>query len=104
MTGISEKNFNIVMRVATDKCLDDILKYYDSIEDTDSELSDKTVKRINRAIHLDATKVSRQKWLTALQRIAVAVLITCTISFAAAMSIGAVRAEFWNAIVRWYEN
>lgn len=104
MTGISEKNFNTVMRVATDKCLDDIVKYYDSIEDSDLELSDTTAKRIKRVIRLDATKETRQKWLTALRRVAVAMLIVCTVSFATAMSISAVRAEFWNAIVTWYEN
>ena len=104
MTKISEKNFNTVMHVATDICLDDIVKYYDSIEDTELELSDTTAKRIKRMIRLDATKETRQKWLTALQRVAVVILITCTISFVTAMSIGAVRAEFWNAVVTWYEN
>ena len=39
-----------------------------------------------------------------LKRIAAGFLILCTLSFAAAMSVEAVRTAVWNAIVTWYED
>ena len=39
-----------------------------------------------------------------LKRVAAVVLIACTLSFAAAMSVEAVRTAIWNAIVTWYDD
>ena len=39
-----------------------------------------------------------------LKRVAAVILIACTLSFAAAMSVEAVRTAIWNAIVTWYDD
>ena len=39
-----------------------------------------------------------------LKRVAAVILIVCTLSFAAAMSVEAVRTAIWNAIVTWYDD
>lgn len=38
------------------------------------------------------------------KRVATVILIVCTLSFAAAMSVEAVRTAIWNAIVTWYDD
>ena len=38
------------------------------------------------------------------KRVAAVILIACTLSFAAAMSVEAVRTAIWNAIVTWYDD
>lgn len=38
------------------------------------------------------------------QRVAAAVLVACTLSFAAVMSVEAVRTTLWNTIVRFFED
>lgn len=38
------------------------------------------------------------------KRVAAVILIVCTLSFAAAMSVEAVRTAIWNAIVTWYDD
>ena len=38
------------------------------------------------------------------KRVAAVIMIVCTLSFAAAMSVEAVRTAIWNAIVTWYDD
>ena len=72
------------------------------------ELSQKEKNKIYRRINRERTY--REKHITyrptfeMMKRIAAAVLIVVSLSFAAVMSVEAVRTALWNAIIEWYEN
>lgn len=72
------------------------------------ELSQKEKNKIYRRINRERTY--REKHITyrptfeMIKRIAAAVLIVVSLSFAAVMSVEAVRTALWNAITEWYEN
>lgn len=104
MERISEENFNLLLRLATNQSMDADMELFDSLDTSDITFNEKAEKRILRAIRHDNTEAVRKKWLNAIQRVAAVVLIVTTTFFAMAMCIEPVRAAFINAIVTWYED
>ena len=104
MERISEENFNLLLRLATNQSMDADMELFDSLDTSDITFNEKAEKRILRAIRHGNTAAVRKKWLNAIQRVAAVVLIVTTTFFAMAMCIEPVRAAFINAIVTWYED
>lgn len=97
----SDTNFDILMKLAVNKCMEDEIALFDSLDVSEVTVSDKTRRKVTMTIRRQSIRNSA--WLQMTKRVAVACLVFVTVFFASAMCIQPVRAAFWNAIVTWYE-
>ena len=90
--------------LAGDVLIEQDVAYARSLNTTDSIISKRTDRKIRRNINMAFKSHEYRRGLVITKRIVAALLIVCTILFASAMSIGAVRTNFWNAIVEWFDD
>lgn len=97
----SDTNFDILMKLAVNKCMEDEIALFDSLDVSEVTVSDKTRRKVTMTLRRQSIRNSA--WLQMTKRVVVACLVFVTVFFASAMCIQPVRAAFWNAIVTWYE-
>ncbi len=85
------------------KEVDDYSSANSSVELSQKE-KNKIYRRINRERTYRENHITYRPTFEMMKRIAAAVLIVVSLSFAAVMSVEAVRTALWNAITEWYEN
>ena len=98
----NERNFDILMKLAVDKCMEDEIAEFDALDTSDITVSDKTRRKVMNTLRMKYLRESIGFQIT--KRITVACLAIVTVLFAAAMSIQPIRAAFWEAVVTWYED
>lgn len=99
----SDPNLDALIKAAARDLLDEDLELFHSIDTSKTKMSDKAIKRIRRKIR----NCDRESWWSsvplACRRAVAAVLVICSISFGFCMSVTAVRAEFVNTVMKWYD-
>lgn len=60
-------------------------------------------RKVERMIKREQQRRDYGSFFIAAKRVVAALLIACTVSFAMAMSVDAVRAAIWEIIVEWYD-
>ena len=98
---ISDGNFDILMKLAVNKCMEDEIALFDSLDTSDTAVSQKTRRKVMNTLRQQ--KLQNSAWMQIVKRTAVACLVIITIAFASAMCIQPIRAGLWNAILTWYE-
>ena len=98
----NERNFDILMKLAVDKCMEDEIAEFDALDTSDITVPEKTRRKVMNTLQMKYLRESIGFQIT--KRITVACLAIVTVLFAAAMSIQPIRAAFWEAVVTWYEN
>ena len=103
MTGITDRQFDIALRLAVENCFEEEIAEMEAVDPADYPVSRKTKRRfacaLNRAMRRDrGFKVPRS-----LRLIAIAVLLTGTLLFATAMASATVRDAMWSTVVRKYD-
>ncbi len=97
----SDTNFDILMKLAVNKCMEDEIALFDSLDISDTAVSQKTRRKVMNTLRQQ--KLQNSAWMQIVKRTAVACLVIITIAFASAMCIQPIRAGLWNAILTWYE-
>ena len=97
----SDINFDILMKLAVNKCMEDEIALFDSLDTSDTAVSQKTRRKVMNTLRQQ--KLQNSAWMQIVKRTAVACLVIITIAFASAMCIQPIRAGLWNAILTWYE-
>ncbi len=98
----NERNFDILMKLAVDKCMEDEIAEFDALDTSDITVPEKTRRKVMNTLRMKYLRESIGFQIT--KRITVACLAIVTVLFAAAMSIQPIRAAFWEAVVTWYED
>lgn len=104
MTRISELEFNIAMKVASDRCLACDVADFLSLDTSDVTVAKSVQKRVYRHISFDTWKNVRKVTAKAAKCALIVLVSAITLFFAAAMSVQPVRSAFFGAIVTWYED
>lgn len=98
---LSDTNFDILMKLAVNKCMEDEIALFDSLDTSDTAVSQKTRRKVMNTLRQQ--KLQNSAWMQIVKRTAVACLVIITIAFTSAMCIQPIRAGLWNAILTWYE-
>lgn len=98
----NDASFDILMKLAVNKCMEDEIALFNSLDTSEVNVSSKTNRKIRNAIKL--TSLRKSVLFKVTRFAATAVLTAVTIVFSTAMCIQPIRAAFWTAIVQWYEN
>jgi len=98
----NERNFDILMKLAVDKCMEDEIAEFDALDTSDITVPEKTRRKVMNTLRMKYLRESLGVQI--MKRITVACLAIVTVLFAAAMSIQPIRAAFWEAVVTWYED
>lgn len=73
-------------------------------EDTANvEIPHSVDRKIRRMIRKERRKIEYGAWYQIAKRVAMVFLVVCTVAFASAISVSAVREALWSAIVSFYE-
>lgn len=98
----NERNFDILMKLAVDKFMEDEIAEFDALDTSDVTVTEKTRRKVMNTLRMKYLRESIGFQVT--KRIMVACLAIVTVLFAVAMSVQPVRAAFWEAVVTWYED
>lgn len=98
----NERYFNILMKLAVDKCMEDEIAEFDALDTSDVIVPEKTKRKVMNSLRMNCLRESLG--VKILKRVMVACLVMVTVMFTVAMSIKPIRAAFWEAVVTWYEN
>lgn len=98
----NDASFDILMKLVVNKCMEDEIALFNSLDTSEVNVSSKTNRKIRNAIKL--TSLRKSVLFKATKFAATAILTAVTIVFSTAMCIQPIRAAFWTAIVQWYEN
>ncbi len=98
----NERNFDILMKLAVDKCMEDEIAEFDALDTSDITVTEKTRRKVMNTLRMKYLRESLGVQI--MKRLIVACLAIVTVLFAAAMSIQPIRAAFWEAVVTWYED
>ena len=98
----NERNFDILMKLAVDRCMEDEIAEFDALDTSDITVPEKTRRKVMNTLRMKYLRESLGVQI--MKRITVACLAIVTVLFAAAMSIQPIRAAFWEAVVTWYED
>ena len=98
----NERNFDILMKLAVDRCMEDEIAEFDALDTSDITVTEKTRWKVMNTLRMKYLRESLGVQI--MKRVAVACLAIVTVLFAAAMSIQPIRAAFWEAVVTWYED
>lgn len=106
MNSMNDKfdKLDALILLAGDALIEEELAYAREVTDPELVISKRTDRQILNYIRHTQKKRTYHPVLEVMKRVAVAVLVICTVLFASAMSIDAVREKFWNAVVEWYED
>lgn len=98
----NERNFDILMKLAVDKCMEDEIAEFDALDTSDITVTEKIRRKVMNALRMKY--LCESIGVQIMKRITIACLAIVTVLFAAAMSIQPIRAAFWEAVVTWYED
>ena len=106
MVRITDSQFNIAMKLAIERLIDNDIRensqYADNEAETEFGMKEKA--KTWRLIQRKSKASNAALWQISLKRVAAVVLATGTLLFAIAMSIEPVRAAFFDAVLTWYDN
>lgn len=88
---------------SADRLVDDDATYLEAIDTSNTTISRRTEKKILRRIHRSAQSETVHLTPLSVRKVAVAVLVMCTLSFGLCLSVEAIRTEIWRTIVEYYE-
>ncbi len=97
--------YDYLIGMAALDVVDADVQYFKSLDVSDVEVSDRLTRRVMRMIRRNGRAIlpSPAQVGRALSRVAIVVLITVSVMFAAMMSITAVRTAVWEAVIEWYD-
>lgn len=97
--------YDYLIAMSTLDAKNDDVEMFKSLDTSDIVLSDKIVRKIGKLIKISHKNPLRytSKVRTVFSRVAVVALIIISITFAAMMSVSAIRNAIWNTIVEWYD-
>lgn len=97
--------YDYLIAMATLDAKNNDVEMFENLDTSDVVLSDRIVRKINKLIktsNKDSAKhISKVRMV--LSRVAVIALVVISITFAAMMSVSAIRNAVWNVIVEWYD-
>ena len=97
--------FDMLLYMASEDMIQPDIDLYNS-EDGSVVFSKQYDRRLNRFLKRINRQEAHEEWksiIIPLKRIAVAVMLICTISLGCVLSIKAVREAIWNTILSWYD-
>ncbi len=106
MVRITDSQFNIAMKLAIERLIDNDIRENSQYADNEaeSEFCIKEKAKTWRFIQRKSKASNAALWQISLKRVAAVVLATGTLLFAIAMSIEPVRAAFLDAVLTWYDD
>ncbi len=93
-----------LIMLAGDVLIEKDVAYARALDTTGSIISKRVDRKIKQNIKIAFLSHEYLRGWVVTKRVVAALLIACTILFASAMSIEAVRTNFWNAIVEWFDD
>ena len=103
MIGVKNDNLDALILLSVQVLEEENLKRFDAAESAGTARPVSLDCKVRRLIRQEQNvRRPSARWMP-MKRVVVAILIFCTVAFAAAMSIEAVRGAVWQAIVRWYD-
>lgn len=103
MNGNKYDTLDALIMLSGDVLINKDVAYLNSIDTSDIKISPRFSRKTHRMIRRKCRQKEYGQFIIVTKRIAAAVLIVCSILFASTMSIEAVRNEFWNTIVEWFD-
>ncbi len=107
MNAEKSRNFDkldALIMLAGDVLIEKDVAYARSLDTTGSIISKRVDRKIKQNIRMAFKSHEYWRgWIIA-KRVVAVLLIACTVLFASAMSIEAVRTNFWNAIIEWFDD
>ena len=94
-------NMDALMKASANTLLVEDIELFDSIDTSNTRISDKAIRRIRRKIKNYGKKTLRESIPVGCRRIVAAILIFCTVSFGLCMSIRAIREEILSTFMEW---
>ena len=99
----SDQTLETVLRNSAEALIDEDIDLIHSIDISKTEVSPTAIRRIRRNIK----NYEKEPWWNhvplGLIRVVAAMLVLCTISFGLCMSVAAIRTEFVQTIMLWYD-
>lgn len=103
MIGVKNDNLDALILLSAHVLEESNLSRFAAADTADTMRPASLDRKVRRLIRQEQhARRSSARW-TPVKRVVAAILIFCTVAFAAAMSIEAVRGAVWQAIVRWYD-
>lgn len=101
--SVSDRKIDALLLLAVKDLIDEDAETARSTDTSNTQISEKTLRRINRKIK----NYEKESWWSSIpaacRRAVAAILIVCTVSFGLCLSIDAVRAEIVSTILEWYD-
>ncbi len=101
--NVSDFSLDLLIRASAHSLLAEDIELFDSIDTTNTRLSGKTIRRINKKIKKHEKKSWWEAVPVACRRAVAAVLVACSVSFGLCMGVSAIRGEFVGAVLEWYD-
>ena len=101
--NVSDFNLDLLIRASAHSLLAEDIELFDSIDTTNTRLSGRTIRRINKKIKKHEKKSWWEAVPVACRRAVAAVLVACSVSFGLCMGVSAIRGEFVGAVLEWYD-
>ena len=103
MIGVKNDNLDALILLSAQVLEESNLSRFAAADTADTMRPASLDRKVRRLIRQEQhARRAAARW-TPVKRVVAAILIFCTVAFAAAMSIEAVRGAVWQAIVRWYD-
>lgn len=103
MIGVKNDNLDALILLSAQVLEESNLSRFAAADTADTVRPASLDRKVRRLIRQEQhARRAAARW-TPVKRVVAAILIFCTVAFAAAMSIEAVRGAVWQAIVRWYD-
>lgn len=103
MIGVKNDNLDALILLSVQVLEEESLKRFDAAEPAGIVRPASLDRKVRRLIRREQNVCRPSARWMPVKRVVAAILIFCTVAFAAAMSIEAVRGAVWQAIVRWYD-
>lgn len=103
MIGVKNDNLDALILLSAQVLEESNLRRFAAADTADTVRPASLDRKVRRLIRQEQrARRAAARWMP-VKRVVAAILIFCTVAFAAAMSIEAVRGAVWQAIVRWYD-
>ncbi len=103
MIGVKNDNLDALILLSAQVLEESNLSRFAAADTADTVRPASLDRKVRRLIRQEQrARRASARWVP-VKRVVAAILIFCTVAFAAAMSIEAVRGAVWQAIVRWYD-
>lgn len=101
--NLSDHNLDTLIRAASDELLEEDVKYANSLDTSNIQISEKAIRRIRRNIK----NHDKESWWSgvpvACRRAVAAIMIVCTLSFGLSLCITPVRAAIISTFMEWHD-